>query len=47
MSDKHDSLGSEDTFMNIKNDTQYSNIQEHIDNRIPANCDQEETITQE
>ena len=28
--------------MNNKNDKQYSNMQEHKDNRIPASCKQEE-----
>ena len=42
ISDKHNSLRREDTLMNNKNDTQHSSMQEHIENRIPASCEQEE-----
>ena len=30
------------TYMNNNNDTNHCNIQEHIINRIPASCEQEE-----
>ena len=37
LSNKHDSLR-----MNNKNDTQRSSMQGHIENRIPASCEQKE-----
>ena len=46
MTNDHDSLGRNDTFMNNYNDTQHSNMQEHIVNRIPTGCEQEESEKQ-
>ena len=36
VSNKHDSLRREDTFMSNTHDTQHNNMEEHIENMIPA-----------
>ena len=38
----HDRQGRENTYMNNGNDTQHSNMQEHIVNQTPLNHKQEE-----
>ena len=38
VTNNHDSQGAEDTYMKTNNDTQHSNIQENIVNRIPTSC---------
>ena len=46
MTSNPNSTGREDEYMNNNNDTQHSNMQEQIVNRIPASCEQEENPKQ-
>ena len=46
MTSIHESWGRKDTYINNNNGTQHSNMQEHIVNRIPASCEQEENQKQ-
>ena len=46
VTNNHDSLGIKHKFMDNNNDTQLSNMQEHIVNRILASCENEENKKQ-